>query len=228
MSFYPVFLDLKGRLVLVIGGGRVAARKAASLLEAGASVRLVSLEFHPAAKDLAGDPAVSLNQRAFEPGDFKGACLCICATNDEATNRAVAAEAKKRGIFVNVVDVPQHCSFIVPASLRRGELCLAISTGGASPAAARWVRRSLEDRFGPEWGPYLRLMRKVRGHVLAGSTDSDANKALFTALAESELRLAVAGRDPAAVNRILESVLGHGHDLAMLGLGPSDLIPEEE
>lgn len=227
MSYYPAFLDLSGRLVLVVGGGRVAGRKVASLLEAGARVRLVSLALNPETAALAQDERVELHERAYAPQDFDGVSLCICATNQEALNRQVADEASKRGIFVNVVDVPPLCSFIVPASLRRGNLCLAISTGGDSPSSAALLRKKLEQEFGPEWGPYLKLMRAVRNHVIARGRTSDENKVLFSALAASDLREAVARRDTAQIERILQSVLGPEHDLAMLGLSPQDLLPEE-
>ncbi len=223
MSYYPALLDLRGKLVAVIGGGRVAARKVASLLEVEARVRLVSPRLAPETEEQTGDPDVELRQREFQPNDLDGAALVVCATDNEALNRSVAAEADKRGLFVNVVDVPPLCSFIVPAVVRRGELTLAVSTGGASPAAARRLRERLQGEFGPAWGPYLKLMRALREGVTAQGLPAEQNRPKFFALADSDLYERVAATDAAGVDQIIASVLGPGFSLADLGWGPADL-----
>ena len=191
MPYYPALLDLTGRRVLLVGGGEVAGRKLASLLEAGALVRLVSPELNVLCRDQL-DHRVEYLARGFEPSDFGGVCLAVSATDDPAVNRAVAEEAGRRNIFVNVVDVPELCSFIVPAIIRQGELCIAASTGGAAPAVARRIREGLQDSFGPEWGPYLKLMRAMRCRVLARGNSSSQNRPLFEALAQAPL----IGHDP--------------------------------
>lgn len=226
MSYYPALLDLAGRLTAVIGGGRVAARKVASLLEAGARVRLVALRLAGETEKLAGNPAVELLLREFQPSDLDGARLVICATDNEDLNRRVAAEAEKRGLFVNVVDVPRLCSFIVPAVVRRGELTLAASTGGASPAAARRLRERLQEEFGPAWGPYLKLMRALRERVTALGRPAEENRPYFFALADSELYAKVAAKDAAAIDRVIAGVLGPGFGLAELGWSAADLEAE--
>jgi precorrin-2 dehydrogenase/sirohydrochlorin ferrochelatase len=147
----------------------------------------------------------------------------ICATDNEILNRSVAAEADKRGLFVNVVDVPPLCSFIVPAVVRRGELTLAVSTGGSSPAAARRLRERLQKEFGPAWGPYLKLMRALRAKVTALGRPAEENRPKFFALADSELFERVAAGDAAEVDRIIASVLGPGFSLTDLGWAPADL-----
>jgi precorrin-2 dehydrogenase/sirohydrochlorin ferrochelatase len=223
LSYYPALLDLGDKLVAVIGGGRVAARKVASLLEVGARVRLVSPRLAPETQAQTSDPGVELRQREFEPDDLDGACLVICATDIESLNRSVAVEAEKRGLFVNVVDVPPLCSFIVPAVVRRGELTLAVSTGGASPAAARRLRERLQEEFSPAWGPYLKLMRALREKVTALGRPAEENRPKFFALADSELFEKVAAADAAGVDGIIASVLGPGFSLADLGWEPSDL-----
>jgi precorrin-2 dehydrogenase/sirohydrochlorin ferrochelatase len=223
LSYYPALLDLKGKLVAVIGGGRVSARKVASLLEVEAKVRLVSPRLAPETEAQADDPGVELRQREFQPDDLDGAALVICATDNEILNRSVAAEAEKRGLFVNVVDVPPLCSFIVPAVVRRGELTLAVSTGGASPAAARRLREHLQDQFGPAWGPYLKLMRALRERVTAQGRPAEENRPKFFALADSDLYERVAVGDAAGVDEVIESVLGPGFGLTELGWGPADL-----
>jgi precorrin-2 dehydrogenase/sirohydrochlorin ferrochelatase len=223
LSYYPALLDLRGRLVAVIGGGRVAARKVASLLETGARVRLVAPRLAPESRALAGEPGVELKEREFKSGDLEGVCLVISATDNEALNRSVAAEAEGRGLFVNVVDVPRLCSFIVPAVVRRGDLTLAASTGGASPAAARRLRERLQEEFGPTWGPYLGLMRALRERVTALGRPAEENRPKFFALVDSELFDLVAAGDAAGVDRLIASILGPGFSLSELGWSPADL-----
>ncbi|MCF8034275.1 MAG: bifunctional precorrin-2 dehydrogenase/sirohydrochlorin ferrochelatase [Desulfarculaceae bacterium] len=226
MTFYPALLDLKDRLVLLVGGGRVASRKLASLLAAGARVRLVSPELAPETRELTGDPKVELFSRGFEPADLEGAWLVVCATSDEALNRAVAAAGEQAGVFVNVVDVPPLCSFIVPAVVRRGELTVAVSTGGASPAAARRLRQRLDDEFGPEWGPYLAVLRAARARLTALGRPAAENRPVFYQLVDSELFERVAASDAAGVEAVLARELGPGFSLAELGLSAGDLAPE--
>ena len=228
LSYYPALLDLRGRLVVLVGGGRVAARKAASLLACGARLRLVSPDICEEIKALLQEGELEHRARDFDPCDLEGAVLAVSATNDEAVNRLVADEACKRGIFVNVVDVPELCSFIVPAVVRRGPLVLAVSTSGASPAAARGVRQSLERNFGPEWGPYLSIMAAVRKRVLEMGRPSDENKRLFFRLAESPLLDKVAEKDLAGAEFIISRALGMDVSLADLGLTPEELIIEKE
>lgn len=218
MPFYPALLDLKDRLVLLVGGGRVAARKLASLLEAGARVRLVSPRLCPEARELAGAPEVELRERGFLAGDLEGAWLAISATDDEALNRSVARAAEAARVFVNVVDVPPLCSFIVPAVVRRGELTLAVSTGGASPAAARRLRQSLQEQFGPEWEVYLAILRAARQKLTALGRPAAENRPLFYELVDSELMARVAAGDAAGVEEVLARVLGPGFGLRELGL----------
>lgn len=226
LPFYPALLDLKDRLVLLVGGGRVAARKLASLLEAGARVRLVSLALCPEARELAAGPGVELMERGFQAGDVEGAWLVISATDNEELNRAVARAAETARVFVNVVDVPPLCSFIVPAVVRRGELTVAVSTGGASPAAARRLRQSLEGQFGPEWGVYLAILRAARQKLTALGRPADQNRPLFYELVDSELMQRVAGGDAAGVDEVLTRVLGTGFTLKELGLDLGQNDPE--
>lgn len=221
-------LDLRGRLVLLVGGGQVAGRKLASLLEAGARVRLVSLRLAPETAAQLPHDQVELHQRAFAPDDLAGAWLAVCATDDETVNRSVAAACAAARVFVNVVDVPDLCSFIVPASLRRGELTIAASTGGAGPAVARRLREGLEQQFGPAWGPYLRLMRAARDWVKAQGRPAEANRPYFFRLADAGLLELIAAGDAAGVEASLADILGPGCDLAALGLTPADLSPPPE
>ncbi len=230
MRYYPAYLDLKDRLVALVGGGGVAARKLKGLLAAGARVRLISPELHPETERAAaeGGDRVEVRRRGFEPADLDGAALAVSATDREAVNRAVAGECQKRGLFVNVVDVPGLCSFIVPATVARGELIVAASTGGASPAATRRLRERLERELGPAWEPFLRLMRAVRGMVASRRRPAAENRERFFALVDGGLFELVAARDAAGVDSLLARVLGPEGSLAALGWSGEDLAPREE
>ena len=161
-SYYPVFLDMQGRRCVVIGGGDVAERKVLTLRDCGARVTLVSPDVTPTLQRLADDTALELRRRAYQPGDLAGAWLAIAATDDTAVNKAVQREAEERGIFVNVVDVSPLCSFIAPSIVRRGEITVAVSTGGVGPALARHIRQKLEGVLGPEYAGLARVVADVR------------------------------------------------------------------
>lgn len=144
MAFgYPVYLDLSDVPVLVVGAGEVGCRKIASLLEAGAAVRVVAPGVHPG---LAVDALDSLERRPFAPPDLDGVQLVVAATGVDEVDTAIATEARVRGIWVNAADRPADCTFILPAIARAGDLTVAVSSGGTSPAIASWVR----DRIGQE------------------------------------------------------------------------------
>lgn len=142
MPLFPIFLNLKDRRVLIVGGGQVALRKAERLLPYGAAVTAVAPEFAP---EFAALPGVTLLERRFAPGDIEGAALVIAATDDGELNAAVSELCRWEGIPVNAVDNLELCSFVFPALVRRGELSVGISTGGASPSAAQYIRRRVEE-----------------------------------------------------------------------------------
>ena len=140
-----MFVDVEGRRCLVVGGGPVATEKVEKLLEHGAVVRLVSPETTDSLAAMVASGAVAEHRaRAYAPEDLDGCFLVIAATNLDAVNRMVWQDAEARNLLCNVVDVPPLCNFIVPSIVRRGELALAISTGGASPVVAKHIRRELE------------------------------------------------------------------------------------
>ena len=159
---YPLFANLAAEPVVVVGGGSVAERKVLTLLEHGACVTVVAPEATDALAAMAADGRLLWHRRPYEPGDLEGALLTVCATDDHAVNEAVYAEAHSRHQLVNVVDVPPLCNVIVPSILRRGRLQIAVSTGGASPSAAREIRRMLETQFPAYWEDYLDLMAELR------------------------------------------------------------------
>lgn len=223
MGLYPVLLDMTGQLVLVIGGGRVAARKVASLLEAGAKVRLVAPELCPEAAELTSKSAVEHISRAFEPDDIGKARLVFCATDNDEVNRLATMQARKRGAWVNVIKNPEIGDFNVPAHIRRGDLLLAVGTGGASPALSRRIRQQLEQEFGPEWASYLQILKAARNLVLARGGPDPQNREVFYRLIDSDLLRLVDAGDERGINALLASMLGPDADLKSMGLDPAGL-----
>lgn len=156
---YPVVLDLRGRRALVVGGGRVAARKAAGLLRAGALVTVVA---PTAVAELAQDPDVRWHRREYRRGEVASYRLAITATDDPAVNAQVARDGEAANVLVNSADDPANCAFILPAVVDRGDLQIAITTNGRSPALARWARRQLESMFTDVHASLLDLLGEVR------------------------------------------------------------------
>ena len=163
--FYPLFLDLRGRQCLVVGGGQVALRKVKALLECGASVKVVSPELCHEMSDLARCSEMEVVLRGYETADLRGVLVVIAATNDAEVNKKVAAEGRDRGILVNIVDDLEKSVFIAPAYVRRGDVTIAVSTGGRSPALARRIRTKLESEYGPEYGLLTELLGRIRNDL---------------------------------------------------------------
>lgn len=200
---YPIVLDLTGRRAVVVGGGRVALRKARALAEAGARVTAVAPAFLP---DFAEDDRIERREAAYAAGHLEGAAVVIAATDDAAVNRRVADDARAAGVLVNVVDVPQQCDFIVPAQVRRGDLVVAVTTGGAAPSLSRRLRQRLEAEFGPEWEAYLDELRAVRERVMAEGHPPEVRRRLFERLTEPDV-LAAAREGPDALRRAIDAAV---------------------
>ncbi len=166
-DYYPVMLDIRGRSAIVIGGDVVAAEKARALWESGAHVRVLGTAFCTKLLQLAARERFILQRKAYEAGDLAGAFVVVAVTNDPQLVQAIRAETQERGQLLNVVDIPEFCSFILPSILRREQLTIAVSTEGASPGLAKRIRHGLEERFPPAYGPYLRLASMARTHLRA-------------------------------------------------------------
>ncbi|MDO9556392.1 MAG: bifunctional precorrin-2 dehydrogenase/sirohydrochlorin ferrochelatase [Coriobacteriia bacterium] len=208
--YYPVYLDLGDRLAVVVGGGSVAARKIRTLVDYGARVLVVAPDPTAELERLATDGAIALERRGYVRGDLDGAFLVVCATDSEEVNRAVYEEADQRGCLVNVVDVPELCNFIVPSIVRRGQLQLAISTGGAAPVVAKRLRRHIEEYVGEEWGPYIELLGEVRMLVMERVPGGEAErKPIFETIGASDLLDRIgSGERPSAEDVYAEFVGG--------------------
>jgi precorrin-2 dehydrogenase/sirohydrochlorin ferrochelatase len=188
MKTYPIYLiGMERRRVVVVGGGGVAARKVGGLLEADARVTVISPILTPELETLAEARRIAVIGRPYRQGDLAGAFLVIAAANDPDVNQAVWQEAEQRGCLVNVVDDPAHCNFITPAIVRRGDVTLAISTGGASPALARRLREQLEAQVGPEYGELARLLAELRPELRARYGEEKARQEAAFRLVDSDL-----------------------------------------
>jgi precorrin-2 dehydrogenase/sirohydrochlorin ferrochelatase len=179
--FYPLFLDLQGRPVLVVGGGTVAERKVESLLAAGALVNLVAPEVTPSLARL----TIGIQRRKFLESDLDGMTLVISATGDRVAQEQIAAAARTRNIPINTVDQPELCDFIVPAIVRRGDVVLAISTSGRSPALAAALRAKLESVITEDVARAVRILGEVRNEVHSRFEDQDRRKQIFEGIVAS-------------------------------------------
>jgi precorrin-2 dehydrogenase len=167
VPYYPIFLSLKNRPCLVVGGGSVAAGKAKGLLAAGARIVLVSPSLTPELEQLATEGRIKHHPRMYESRDLKGMRLVMVTTNDPAVNATIAADCRARGIWVNAADDPPNCDFILPSVVRKGKVTLAASTSGASPALARRLREDLEAFLSEDLAGLADLLGEVRKEVQA-------------------------------------------------------------
>jgi precorrin-2 dehydrogenase/sirohydrochlorin ferrochelatase len=168
----------------------------------------VAPELTPRLKELARAGEIVHLREPFRPEQVAGMALVLAATDDPKVNAEVSAAAQAAAIWVNVADAPEFCTFIVPAKVRRGDLTVAISTDGASPALAQKLRRELTQRFGPEYAPYLALLKALRARLLAERRGSPDNERLFHRLVDSQLLAAVAAGDRPRSAQVLAEILG--------------------
>jgi precorrin-2 dehydrogenase/sirohydrochlorin ferrochelatase len=218
MRYYPIYLDIKDKPCVVIGGGEVAERKVISLLNAGARVRVIGPEVTDILERMAEEKKITLSKRRYRKGDLMGALLAFAATDNEEINREVSLEARERGVLLNVVDDPDKCGFIVPSVVERGRLSIAISTSGASPAFAKKVRMELEERYGDEYAVFLEIMAAVRQKLLTKGGEGDKNRKIFNKLASSPIPDMIRNGRWEEVDQTMVSLLGEGYSLASLGL----------
>src|SRR5438128_7175806 len=203
MGYYPVLLDLAGRRCVMIGGGPIAERRVDGLLTAGAYVTVISPRMTRPLAALAAEGRIDHEPRGYREGDLAGTDLVFVATDAGEVNAAVAREARERGLWINAADDPAHCTFILPALVRRGDLTVAVATGGTSPALARAVREELEAYLTAEYATLAAIAAEARREVRAAGRVVTA-EAWRRALGPEVRRLIVErGRD-AAKRRMLE------------------------
>jgi precorrin-2 dehydrogenase/sirohydrochlorin ferrochelatase len=222
MPGYPVIFDLVGCLAVVVGGGTVGRRKVAGLLAAGARVRLISREAVPPS---CWHEAVELHLRPFHPDDLDGAALAFAATGDADIDAAVLAAARARGVPANLAAQPEAGDFTLPAVLRRGDLLVAVATGGRAPALAAALRDRLANELGPEWALVAEIAARLRTEKLTVSCETAYSHKVFVKLLEAGLSDLLARRDETAINHLLTRVCGRETTLAGLGLTLPDRMP---
>ncbi len=184
--FYIACLRLKGRRCVVVGGGEIGLEKVEGLLACDAAVTLVAPRAHPALVELALENSICWEQREFTPGDLEGSLIVIAATADTDVNISVFAEAERRAMLVNVVDVPPLCNFILPAIVRTGPLAVAISTAGASPALAKRMKREISELFGEPYAELAVLLNEVRGWAKGTLPTYQDRKVFFESIVNGE------------------------------------------
>jgi precorrin-2 dehydrogenase/sirohydrochlorin ferrochelatase len=213
-KYYPVMLDIRGRLAIVIGGDRIAAEKAAALLASGATVRVISGEFSAEMLALEASGQITFCQKDYVTGDLAGAFVVVAAINDEQTLEAIWQETLQRGQPVNIVDVPRYCSFILPSILRRGQLTVAVSTEGAAPALAKRIRQQLEEVLPSAYGVYIDLAALVRRYLRQQGVSYAVRDAFFADfMASSVLALLENGESGQALTVTAEILRAYGVEI---------------
>jgi len=220
MAYYPVFIKLDGETALVVGGGRVAQRKIETLLEYGASVRIVSKELTGKLKQFIESGDIRHVGEKFESRHLDGAFMVIAATDDKKLNREISEAARKRGLLINAVDQPPDCNFIVPSIVKKGDLTIAISTSGKSPALAKKLREKMDGQFGSEYRTFLTLMGRLRKEVLKMGLPHNENGRIFKEIVDSDVLEALKRNDwdgvKSTLGRILPGDVVIPYDLLMV------------
>ena len=207
MSYYPIFIELEGKKILVIGGGRVAQRKIETFLEFGAFIDVISRKLTKKLKTLVESGRIRHIGIEYNEIYLKDAFIIIIATDDKKLNHEISRSARKSGVLTNTVDQPSDCDFIVPSIVRKGELLIAVSTSGKSPALAKKIRKELSCQFGREYDSLLSIMGDIRKEVLKKGLSQDKNKRIFDKIINSEILDALARNDHLQIEEILTNAL---------------------
>ena len=187
MSLFPMFVKLRDRLCVVVGGGQIAESKIPGLLAAEAKVRVIAPEVTESLAAQAREGQIEWRRKIFEAKELSGAYLVVAATSAIEVNHEIFREAEARGILCNAVDDPDYCHFYYPSVVRRGALQIAISTEGLSPALAQRLRRELEIQFGPEYEPWVNWLGAARRFLRATNDDPEETRQLLHQLASREM-----------------------------------------
>ncbi len=217
MKYYPVNLDIKNRRCLVVGGGSVGGRKIKTLLECGAIVTVISPVVTREIQSLADKGAITLKKRSYRPHDIdESFFLVIGATADDKLNRLIHKDAERFNVLCNIADRPEVCNFILPAIVHRGDLVIAVSTSGKSPAFAKKLRQRLEKEYGDEYSEFLKLMGAIREKLLSAKHEPEAHKHLFEELISQGLvEMIKKGRED-KIDALLVDLLGEEYRLSNL------------
>lgn len=206
-AYYPVFIDVKDRPCVVIGGGNIGEEKVHKLLECDAKVVVISPEVNKGVQDLVDGERVTWHRREYQDGDLEGSFIAIAATDDNGVNRRIATEAEQRNVLLNVVDVTHLCTFIAPSVARRGEVSVAVSTGGASPALARKFREELTSSRLLEYADLAPLLSDARNELKRQGKTVGGDR-WQTCLTEDLLNMVQSGRTDEARQTLMAGLLG--------------------
>jgi len=207
MSFYPICLDLEAKPCVVVGGGRVAERKVLGLLSCSAQVSVISPALTEELQLQHADGNIQWIDREYRQGDLAQAFLVIAATDDEETQKQVYEEADTNNLLLNVADVPHRCNFILPATARRGDLTISVSTAGKSPALARKIRMELEKRYGPEYRVLVNILGGIRPQILAFGLPQSENEELFKQLLHDDMEEWIKNKNLNSIEKHFRAVL---------------------
>ncbi|MCX5849257.1 MAG: bifunctional precorrin-2 dehydrogenase/sirohydrochlorin ferrochelatase [Deltaproteobacteria bacterium] len=205
MKYYPVFLDIRDKKCVIVGGGEVAARKAERLLDCGAKVSVISPKLSPELAELKEKKGIAHIVAQYSGDLIDGAALIIGATDDEKTNAQISIDARGKGIPVNIVDDPQKCDFILPSLVQRGDLAITIGTGGKSPALARHLRKELESKYGKEYETLLNILGNLR---LRMGKNTGVGKDWFKTLLAAGILDSIKDKDIKKVKEIVKKITG--------------------
>jgi len=208
MKYYPVNLNVKNRKCLVVGGGEVATRKVKVLLESGATLTVITLNATKHLYKLENDGLLTLKLRLYKASDLNGMFLVFGATNDKKLNRQLFVDASKSNLLCNIADCPDQCNFILPSIVNRGDLSIAISTSGKSPALAKKIRKDLEKKFGLEYAEFLEIMGLIRRKLISSNCKSEIRKQIFTQIVQSDIIEMINQNKKAEIDSLLSTILG--------------------
>lgn len=187
MRYYPIYLDVTGRNVTVIGGGKVAERKVRTLISSGADVTVVSPDLTQGLKGLLTVGKIRHIRRRYHKGDLDNMVMALIATDDRATNEEIASSIKETNILINIADMPDKSSFILPSIVERGDLIISVSTSGKSPALAKQTRKELERIFGKEYELFIKILGMVRRRLLENVRSEKKRRSIFQKLVKSDV-----------------------------------------
>jgi precorrin-2 dehydrogenase / sirohydrochlorin ferrochelatase len=208
VKYYPLCLNISGKRCVVVGSGNVAERKVERLLACGARVEVVGKVLTPILAAWKGEGRIVHRETDYDDSCLSGASLVIGATDDETVNGRIAKDARTWGIPVNIVDNPARCDFILPSVVERGDLLIAVSTGGKSPALARKLREELEETYGPEYAVLLEILGELRREVIAAGRSSAENRKYFAAVVRSEILDDIRRKEWAKVKETIRRLTG--------------------
>lgn len=203
---FPVYLDLRGRLCIVVGDGERAEKKARALVAAGGDVAVIGAHPTDALMESGTEGQLTVEHRGYVRGDLAGAFVVLCMGQGEEVSSAVAAEAGERGCLVNVSGMPELCNFIMPSTLSRGSLQVAVSTGGAAPAAARLARSRISGALGEEWAAYASLLADVRALAVERRLDAASRADLLARSAEPAILERLAAGEKLTAKKLLREM----------------------